>query len=160
MYKTIFWFLVVWTVFSLVLQLAGYQILDSIIIVLVIDLIALGIIVEVGRRKPMIEINEKVSSKIQNIENVCQSILNNTGENPLMGRIEAKLVKQKEDVSYLFDKMSRKTLELEDKINRFGLSLAENMEKFKERLEKLEKDSSTKESSFNIGETVYIDKEE
>jgi hypothetical protein len=158
MYKTVFWFLLVWTVFSLALQLIGYEILDSVIIVLVIDLMALGIIVEIGRKKPLKEINEKISSKIENIEKVCQSILDSAGENPIMGKIEERISKQKEDVNYLLDKMSRKALDLEERINKFGTSLAEHIEDFNERLEKLEEPK--KEESFPVGETVYMEDDE
>jgi len=157
MYKKVFWFLLVWTVFSLILQMLGYEILDSIIIVLIIDLIALGVIVEIGRKKPLKEINEKIASKIENIENVCQSILKTSDENPIMEKIEGKINKQKEDVNYLLDKMSRKALELEDKINKFGVNLAEHVEDFTDRLEKLEKSEETE--SFPIGETVYMEEE-
>ncbi len=155
MYKTVFWFLLLWTVFTLFLQSLGYDILNSIIIVLVIDLIALGIIVEIGKKKPL-NINEKITSKIENIERVCQSMLNSSSEDSIMKKIEEKINKQKEEVNYLLDKMSRKTLELEEKINKFGVSLAEHVEDFSSRLEKLEKPEET----FPIGETVYIEDEE
>ena len=148
--------MLVWTVFSLLLQMFGYEILESIIIVLIIDLIALGIIVEIGRKKPLKEINERIASKIENIENVCQSILKSSNENPIMEKIEGKLNKQKEDVNYLLDKMSRKALELEEKINKFGVSLAGHVEDFSDRLEKLESPEETEES-FPIGEAVYIE---
>jgi len=156
MHKIVFWFLLVWTVFSLVLQILGYEILESVIIVLIIDLIALGIIVEIGRKKPLKEVTDKITTKIENIENVCQSILNSSNENPIMGKIEEKINKQKEDVNYLLDKMSRKALELEEKINKFGVNLAGHVEDFDSRLEKLEKPKET----FPIGETVYIEEEE
>lgn len=157
MYKTVFWFLLIWTVFSLILQLVGYELLDSIIIVLVIDLIALGIIIEIGRKKPLKEINETISSKIENIERVCQSILNSASENPIIEKIEERINKQKEDVNYLLDRMSRKTLELEERVNKFGFSLAEHIEDFSDRLEKLE---TPKEDTSTIGESVYLENEE
>ncbi len=162
MHKTVFWFLLVWTIFSIILQLFGFDVVESIIIVLIIDLIALGIIVEIGRKKPLKEINGKLSSKIENIERVCLSILNTASENPIMERIEAKLSKQKEDVNYLLDRMSRKALELEERINKFGASLAGHVEDFSDRLEKLERPEIVEESeeTFPIGETVYIERDE
>lgn len=161
MYKTVFWFLLVWTIFSLVLQLFfGYEILESVIIVLVIDLIALGIIVEIGRKKPLKEVSDKITTKIENIERVCQSILNSSNESSIMSKIEGKLNKQKEDVNYLLDKMSRKALELEERINKFGVSLAEHVEDFSSRLEKIESFGKEPEETFPIGETVYLEDEE
>jgi len=162
MYKTVFWFLLVWTIFSLILQLFGYEILESIIIVLVIDLIALGIIVEIGRKKPLKEVSDKITTKIENIERVCQSIVNSSNESSIMTKIEERINKQKDDVNYLLDRISRKALELEEKINKFGVNLAEHVEDFSERLEKLESSETIEEpeETFPIGESIYLENEE
>ncbi|NIO45036.1 MAG: hypothetical protein GTN36_05800 [Candidatus Aenigmarchaeota archaeon] len=72
-----------------------------------------------------------------------------------MEKIEMKLNKQKEDVNYLLDKMSRKALELEEKINKFGVNLAEHVENFSGRLEELEKPKE----SFSLGEAIYVEEE-
>lgn len=156
MYKAIFWFLIVWTVLSFVLWIRGYDLLNSFMVVLVIDLIALGLIVEVGRRKPFKEINDKITSKIENIEKVCQSILNSSSEDSIISKIEERVNRQKEDVNYLLDRMSRKMLELEEKINKFGFNLAERIEDFGGRLEKFENPGE----EVPIGETVYVEDEE
>ena len=127
----------------------GYELLDSVMIVLIIDLIALGIIVQIGKSKPMQEISSEINAKIENIEKVCQSMLNSFSEDSIVKKIEERISKQKEDVNYLLDKMSRKMLDLEEKINKFGFSLAEHMES-----------RSSSENNFPIGETVYIETDE
>ena len=159
MYKTIFWFLLVWTVFSLALQMFGYNVLDSILVVLVIDLIALGSIVEIGKSKTFQDVGSEITTKIENIEKSVQSLLNTTGEDSIMKKIEDAISKQKEDVNYLLDKMSKKTLELEEKINKFGFSLAEHIESFGDRLDKIERYKSEEEETIPIGESVYVDEE-
>lgn len=178
MYKTIFWFLLVWTLFTLALQVFGYNILDSILIVLVIDLIALGIIIEVGKSKTFQDVGSDITTKIENIEKSVQSLLNSTSEDSVMkkiedrinsfntsieesviSRIEEKLSKQKEDVNYLLDRMSKKTLELEEKLNKFGYSLAEHIESFGDRLDKIERYKPEEEETIPIGESVYVDEE-
>jgi hypothetical protein len=136
----------------------GYDLLNSVLIVLVIDLIALGIIVEVGKKKPLNEIGAEITAKIENIEKVCQSLLNSTGEDSIVKRIEDAVGKQKDEVNYLLDKMSRKMLELEENINKFGFSLAEHVENFGGRLEKIERYEP--EETIPIGESVYVDEEE
>lgn len=159
MYKTIFWFLLVWTVFSLALQMFGYNVLDSILIVLVIDLIALGIIVEIGKSKTFQDVGSEITTKIENIEKSVQSLLNTTSEDSIMKKIEDAISKQKEDVNYLLDKMSKKTLELEEKISKFGFSLAEHIESFGDRLDKIERYKPEEEETIPIGESVYVDEE-
>ncbi len=115
---------------------------------------------EIGRKKPLKEVSDKITTKIENIERVCQSILNSSNESSIMSKIEGKLNKQKEDVNYLLDKMSRKALELEERINKFGVSLAEHVEDFSSRLEKIESFGKEPEETFPIGETVYLEDEE
>jgi len=158
MYKIVFWFLLLWTVLTMILFLRGYDLLNSVLIVLVIDLIALGIIVEIGKKKPLNEISAEITAKIENIEKVCQSLLSSTSEDSIIKRIEDAVGKQKGEVDYLLDKMSRKMLELEEKISKFGFSLAEHVENFGGRLEKLERYEP--EETIPIGESVYVDEEE
>ena len=117
-----------------------------------------------GTAKPK-EIETGVITKVENIERICQDISKTKIENPSIN-IEEKLKKQKDDTNYLLDKMARKTLELEEKINRFGLSLASHVENFGNRIEKIEgskkiesKEGKSKEESFSVGELVYLDEE-
>jgi hypothetical protein len=152
MHKLAFWFLLFWTLISLFLYIRGYDVLNSLMLVLVVDLMALGVIVQKGTKGPMKEISDEVTTKLENIEKVCQSILNSSSDESIVAKIEERINKQKDDVSYLLDRMSRKMLELEEKINKFGFSLAEHIE------EKIE-DKKYDENSFNIGQTVYVEDE-
>jgi hypothetical protein len=152
MYKLAFWFLLFWTLISLFLYIRGYDVLTSLMLVLVVDMVALGAIVQMGSRGPMKEISSEVATKLDNIEKVCQSILSSASDESIVAKIEERIGKQKEDVSYLLDRMSRKMLELEEKINKFGFSLAEHLE------EKIE-DKKYDENSFNVGQTVYVEDE-
>jgi hypothetical protein len=124
----------------------------------VIDIIALGIIVEIGRTKPFQNVSSEITTKIENIEKSVQSLLNTSSEDSIMNKIEEKISKQKEDVNYLLDKISKKTLELEEKLSKFGYSLAEHIESFGERLDKIER-YKPEEESIPIGESVYVDEE-
>ena len=159
MYKIVFWFLLLWTVLTLGLFLRGYDLLNSVMIVLVVDLIALGIIVEVGKKKSFSDISAELAAKVENIEKIVQNMLNSLSEDSIVKKIEEGVGKQKEEVSYLLDKMSKKMLELEEKINKFGFNLAEHVENFTGRLEKIERYDS-EEEAIPIGESVYVDEEE
>jgi hypothetical protein len=154
MYKLVFWFLLFWTLISLFLYIRGYDVLNSLMLVLVVDMVALGVIVQMGTKGPMKEISSEVTTKLENIEKVCQSILNSSSDDSIVAKIEERINKQKDDVSYLLDRMSRKMLELEEKINKFGFSLAEHLE---EKIEEKKYDENS--NSFNVGETVYIEDE-
>jgi hypothetical protein len=142
-------------VLALALSLRGYDVLDSVMAVLVVDMMALALVIEIGRKVPLKEVSAEITAKIENIEKVCQSILNSASENPLISKLEETISKQREDVNYILDRMSRKVLELEEKINKFGFSLAEHLE------DKLKIDTNEEtETNFPIGETVYIEPEE
>ena len=52
----------------------------------------------------------------------------------------------------MLDKISRKTLELEQKINKFGLKLAEHIEEPEEE--------KPEDQSFSLGELIYTDESE
>lgn len=165
MHKTVFWFLIAITIVSLILQMIGYDLAETIITILIIDLIALGAVIEIEKRKPKEIETSNITTKVENIERMCQDLSKTKIENPSTN-IEEKLKKQKDDVNYLLDKMARKTLELEEKINRFGLSLASHIENFGERIEKIEgskkienKEEKAEEESFSVGELVYLDEE-
>src|SRR4030042_1002620 len=106
MYKKAFWFLLFWTLLSLFLYMCGYDVFSSVMIMFVIDLIALGIIVQLGKSDSVKEAGAEISAKVDNIERVCQSILNSSGDS-LMAKIEERINKQRDDVNYLLDRMSR-----------------------------------------------------
>jgi hypothetical protein len=152
MYKLVFWFLLFWTLVSLFLYIRGYDVLTSLMLVLVVDMVSLGVIVQMGSKGPMKEISSEVATKLDNIEKVCQSILSSSSDDSIVAKIEERISKQKDDVNYLLDRMSRKMLELEEKINKFGFGLAEHLD---EKVDEKKYD----ENSFNVGETVYVEDE-
>ena len=158
LYRTAFWVLILITVISAVSQMLGYEFLEVLIILLIIDSIAFGSIVEIEKRKSLkeIEVNDSITLKLEKLEKVCQDVLQRVNTNPALLNLEEKLKKHKEERNNMMDRISRKTLELEQKINKFGLSLAEHAEDFSNRLEKLE---SPEQPERKIKDLVYIENE-
>ena len=117
-------------------QLMGYQILELIIIMMVVDFLTLGAMFHLEKGAPLIKNNpisvekdivprlQKID-KIDLIEKNSKEILNRLS-NSGFSDLEEKLKKQSDDITYLLDKMGRKTLELEERINKFGNGLLEN----------------------------------
>jgi hypothetical protein len=92
--------------------------------------------------------------KLDGIEKSCKDILTHiTSPNP---GFEEKLQKQKEDISYILDKVAKRSMELEERINVFGRALANSIDTLKLNLDHKE-ENKTEET---IGETVFIDEEE
>ena len=152
---------------AITIVLAGFQIfgtdaLDLIIIMIIIDFISLGASVELERRKSDKETKGFISTKLEGIENVCKDIFSHiTSPNP---GFEAKLEKQKNDMSYILDKIAKKSLELEEKLNVFGGVLTsdakEKIEVSEEAVEEKEDEVEEKPAeSFNVGEIVYVEEE-
>lgn len=147
-YRTAFWILILLTIISAVLQMLGYNFLEVLIILLIIDSIAFGANIEIEKKKALkkTEIDNIITLKVEKIEKICKDVLEKVNTNPALLNLEEKLEKHKEERNHMLDKLSRKTLELEQKIKKFGLSLAEHVEDFDSRLEELEK---TEESEVN-----------
>ena len=149
MYRKIFWFLLFWTLLSIFIYFSGYDILGSVMMVLAIDIIALGFVIELGKKRYFKEISAEINTRIENIERICQSISESFGGDLTLQKVDEKINKQKDDISYLLDKLSRKMLSLEEKINKFGYSLAEHIE-----------EKTREDNSFSIGETIYMEKDD
>jgi hypothetical protein len=60
-------------------------------------------------------------------------------------------------MSYILDKIAKKSLELEEKLNAFGKVLTTNKEVSEEAAEEEPKETT---ESFNVGEIVYMEDEE
>lgn len=162
-YRTAFWILVLLTVVSAIMQMIGYNFLWVLVVLLIIDSIGFAAIVEIERKKSLkeIETGNIITQKIENLEKICQDVLERVNRSTGLAGVEDKLKQHREERDNMMDKISRKTLELEQKINKFGASLAEHMEDVGNRLGKLElPDEKPKDQSFSIGEIVYVDDKE
>jgi len=140
-YRTAFWILILLTIISAVLQMLGYDFLEVLIVLLITDSIAFGATIEIEKKRSLkeTEMNNNITLKVEKIEKICQDVLQKINTNPSLLNLEEKIEKQKEERNHMLDKISRKTLELEQKIKKFGLSLADHVEDFDSRLEKVEK---------------------
>ena len=105
------------------------------------------------KRKADKETKSLINSKLESIEKVCNDIFTHiTSPNP---GLEARLEKQKNEISYILDKVAKKSLELEERLNAFGQALVskindENKEEAKEE---------EKTETFNVGEIVYVEED-
>jgi len=123
MYKIAFWVLIFITTITLVLQISGYNILETLIFLIIADFLALWLYLE--KRKSLVEINNDFVKKVENLENSCLNILENINAVSSVLNLEEKVNKQKEDIAIELEKISKKTLELEEKISKFSHSLIE-----------------------------------
>ena len=153
MLKILFFVSLIITTLLAVLQLSGLQIIDLIIIMIIINFLSLGAFIEVENRKLVKESKDFIGSKLEGIEKVCNETLSHiTSPNP---GLEAKIERQREDISYILDKISKRSLELEERLNAFGRILSNNIKEKKEDEEK-----EDKQESYSVGEIVYIEDDE
>jgi hypothetical protein len=154
MLKILFVFTLIITTVLATLQLSGFQILDLIIIMIIIDFLTLGGYIELENRKSYKESKDFITSKIAGVEKTCNDILIHiTSPNP---GLEAKIERQRNDISYILDKISKKSLELEERLNAFGRVLANSLDAKKSE----EKAEEEKQDSYSVGEIVYVEDEE
>jgi hypothetical protein len=159
-YRTAFWILILLTVASAIFYMLGYDFLGVLIVLLMVDSVGFGAMIEIERKRSKKDAEKAniVTQKIEGLERICQDVLQRVSTNPAMAMLEERLSEHKDERNSMLDKMSRKTLELEQKINRFGARLAEHMEEVSSRFEKLEKPKD--EDSFSLGELVYLNEKE
>jgi len=160
--RTLFLVLIVITIALVALHLTGYQVLELIVIMIIIDFITLTANIELERRKPMID----VTGKLESIEKICKDIFGHVS-NP---GIEEILKKQGNNINYLLDKVTKRSLDLEERVNKFGQTLASSVASLNDRVRSIEttKEPSKEETekkeekpeSFSIGELVYLENEE
>jgi hypothetical protein len=167
MLKLLFLFSLAITIILTIVQISGFAVIDLIIIMIVIDFLSLGAYLEMENKKTSKESKGLITSKLEGIENICKDIFTHiTSPNP---GFEAKLEKQKDDMNYILDKISHKSLELEEKLNTFGKVLIKTIDEKKseekimvEEQEEPKEEKPQEETSetFNVGEIVYVDDEE
>jgi hypothetical protein len=162
MLKLLFLLSVAITIILAGLQILGTDALDLIIIMIIIDFLSLGAYIEVEKNKSDKETKGFITTKLEGIEKVCNDIFSHVvSPNP---GFEAKLEKQKDDMNYILDKIAKKSLDLEEKLNAFGHVLSNNLSgktKVEEEPEKTEEETTEEPTeSFNVGEIVYVEDED
>jgi hypothetical protein len=125
MYKAAFWLLILITAVSLILQFSGYDILDSLIFLVVMDLTALWIYME--KRKSLSGFDDAITKRIDNIEIACLKISSGINSVSSVLNLEEKVGKQKEDINSMLEKVNEKTFNLEEKLNNFVKSLTSSV---------------------------------
>ena len=135
--RALFLFLTLVTVILVIAQLTGSNVINLIIMMTALDFLALGTSIEVERKSHM---HTQTSSKIESIEKVCKDIYDTISSNPGL----EKLQKQRDDISTILDRITKNSLELEERINKFGQTLNK---------------SKNTEQPSSVGELVYIEEE-
>jgi hypothetical protein len=145
------------------LQLLGFQVLNSLIIMIVIDFMALAANLQVKKKNPG-NPSPNVIPKLESIEKTCSDILHHVNT----VSIKDDLKRNKDDLTYLLEKIARKTLDLEQKIDAFGGTLTNSMLNINSRVKKLEAPeieemeeavSEPEKQSVSVGEIIYVDED-
>ena len=99
-YRTAFWILIFLTVVSAVFYMLGYSFLEVLIVLLIIDSIGFGAMIEIERNKSKKEADASkiVTQKIEGLEKICQDVLHRVSTNPALVKLEDKLREHKEEI--------------------------------------------------------------
>jgi len=162
-----FLFLIAITIIVSSMQLMGYQVLELIVIMMVVDFLTLGAMFHLEKGAPLIKNNPisveadivprlKKIDKIDVIEKNSKEILNQLSNSGF----EEKLKKQSDDITYLLDRMGKKTLELEERINKFGNGLLDSLSNLNKRVDNLEGTEKKDKQTFSSSEYVYLKTDE
>lgn len=125
MYKAAFWVLVFITIVTMILQSSGYDFLDTVIFLVVVDFIALWMYLE--KRRYVSGVDDELARKVGNIENACLKISEGIGSISSVLNLEEKVNKQRDDINLMLEKINEKTSNLEEKLNGFAQSLTSSV---------------------------------
>jgi hypothetical protein len=153
-YKTAFWILTFLTAVSALMQLLGYDFLNILILLLLLDSLSFGAVAEIEKKKSKKEMewSNIINQKIENLENICKDVLQKVSMNTAVAELEERLNRHKDEEKTSLDRIAEKTLELEKKINRFGVKLAEHLKEIAEDIKE--------EKNESVGDYIYMDEEE
>lgn len=166
----LFVFLLAITVGLTALQLLGYQVLNSLIIMIVVDFMALGAHIQINKKNtpnPTKTSNpHNLIPRLEGIEKTCSDILNHINTNSLKTDIN----KSKDDLTYLLERIARNTMSLEQKIDTFGETLTKSMLSINGRVKALEgselveqiedvAEKKPEKQSISVGEIIYVDED-
>ena len=161
---TLFIFLLAITVILTGMQIIGFEVLNSLIIMIVVDFMALGATLQTKKKNPgnPHNPNQNIIPRLENIEKTCSDIITHLGSNS----VREDVMKSKDDITYLLERIARKTLDLENKMDTFGKTLARSMLDINgrvknleatEAVEKLEEDAQLGPDPVSVGEIVYVE---
>ena len=153
-YKTAFWILTFLTAVSALMQFLGYDFLNILILLLLLDSLSFGAVAEIERKKSKKEVewSNIINQKIENLENICKDVLQKVSVNSAVAELEEKLNRHKDDEKSSLDRIAEKSLELEKKINNFGTKLAEHLQEIVEEIKE--------EKNESVGNYIYMDEEQ
>jgi hypothetical protein len=129
MYKGAFWTLIFITVMTLILQMGGYAMIETVLFLVVMDFIALWIYLEV--RKSPSSLSDHFIKKLESLENSCSNISESIGAVSSVLNLEEKVERQREDIRSMLERINEKNVVLEEKLNSFGQFLTGSLVKEK-----------------------------
>ncbi len=153
----------------------GYDVLNYVIGMMVVSFLSLGGYMEIENKKILKETKEFMGTKLEGIEKICgETLAHLRSANP-----EAKLERHKSDVNYILDNISRRSLDLEERLNAFGRILSRHMgiapvddsepeaktketkdDKPCEIVPEISSGQEQMQETYNVGEIIYIDDDE
>jgi len=158
----LFWAFVAVTMFYSTMQLLGYNVITIVITLTIIDIIILELNRRVEKYKMENKINYKLTDINKNIEKVSTDVTSKLNSLDFKS-FDDKLTKHKDDVNYVLDKMARKSLEIEENLKKFGVTLAAAISSLDERIKILEtKGEKPEEITYEKLEEpqIYVDEQE
>ena len=147
------------TVILAIIQLSGYSVLESLIVMLIISFFTLAASVRLDTKSSpsSIDIEKDIMPRLQKIDNMEKMYIENSQNHVTKADLEQAFRKHNDDITYLLDRMAKKTLELEDKLTKFGNSLVDSLSSVRGQVKELE--NKKEGESFSLGELVYVEDE-
>lgn len=153
----LFWFLGITTLIFLALQIIGYEVLEIVILLIIIDLVILEVNREMNQKRFTISLKNELMTRVGNIEKIATGILNFVNAKPnhedIHNIFENKIQKHKDELRNEFkenlDRISKKAIDIENKLHELRRTLGAAVASFDERIKAIEEPEEYEEIKFN-----------
>jgi len=151
----LFWFLGFLTVIFLGLYVAGYEVLEVIFSLIIVNIAVIEVSRQVDKKKHTESIKNDLTERLASIERICKNIMDHQ---PRIDHDDVKTIVQEHNKSerdktdYLFDRMARKSIEIENNVNRMKRTFSGAIGALDDRINEIERNVIVKTDDNQIAE--------
>ncbi len=135
-FAILFWFLSLASLILLGLWLMGYNVLEIIITLLIINIVLVETIRQVSQKESEQNLRKEILERVANIEKIAENIVKTLEGNP------KDLERQKAELKFEFkesmDKMAEKAIEIENRLSELKRTVGAVVASFDERFKTIE----------------------
>ena len=134
----LFWFMILVTFAMVIVQTIGYQVVNYVILLLIIDVVVIEVSRELEKGRMSHEIKETLLKKIESISELSERIVHHLDSKP---DFKSALETHKSEFKNDMDRLALRAVHIENDINRLIRTVGSALAIFDERIKKVESEA-------------------